>query len=671
MLLKKRRLTSRILSILLVICLMMSGFSVGQLFVSAAEITGYQREAVVRFRNAGSGKYLNVHNGQNANEVNVYQWTADNSTEQKFKLRYNFGEDCYMIGTMCSSNGNGRVLDIVKSGGQVKAGCNVEIYNAVDPVAQQWQFSYYEDGMFVIFPMANQYLALTANGNSNGSSGGQSATSAGNVYLSAIPMSSTPEYSLYQLWFIEEVEPQQTILNGEYRITNLNGKRITVNAEDMNGVYQMSNPRNMSYLDEAERAYLQQQQLWRIEYLYSGYYMIKLAVDETVRLSVVGNYQSLGASVCAIVDTSTTDSWHYRIQWKILPNATDGSHTDSFRIVSKGEYNTQTMTVLHGSNADGASIAMVPYDNASSQQWVFEDNSCAASEAIGDHVLDFNSTLNTSHYYCIACNRLFETPQSQDFDANNLMSREPLTLILALEHMATLKAIEGEKLNFAEACYRAADLIRANYGRTGWYDCKGTDGKYVSPVNYSYNADTVNASVQFELRVYGEQYAADRGASWKIGQMLPAPFNRFSEAMWLLMDPLCDYNYASLLATCGIGLAEWAIPELFVPEDVRKVLSAVSFASSLNALYDERSFVYTDFIEVTIYVYDEDRVDRFIGYYDLTANNQMVIIREDHMVQERTIPLESAPENLFEGVFSFETGNGGIQEIYVDEELFS
>ena len=155
---KKRCMFSRVLSCLLALCLLSGGFSVGQLFVSAVELTGYQNESVVRFKNAGSGKYLNVHYGQDADKVNVYQWTADGSVEQTFRLRYNVEEDCYLIGAMCSSDGAGRVLDIVKSGGQPANGSNVQIYNATDPVAQQWQFEYQGDGKFTIFPTADNIL---------------------------------------------------------------------------------------------------------------------------------------------------------------------------------------------------------------------------------------------------------------------------------------------------------------------------------------------------------------------------------------------------------------------------------------------------------------------------------------------------------------------------------
>ena len=155
-------------------------------------------DVVYRLRNVGSGKYLNVHNGVDANTTNVYQWTADGTIEQNFRLEYK-SNGTYHIRAMCSSNGTNRVLDIVKSGGVVASGCNVEIYNPTDPVAQEWLFYDMGNGMYKIVPASNTSVALTSYGSSNGSSGGQTSTSAGNVFV------STYTGDTNQLWILEPV----------------------------------------------------------------------------------------------------------------------------------------------------------------------------------------------------------------------------------------------------------------------------------------------------------------------------------------------------------------------------------------------------------------------------------------------------------------------------------
>lgn len=149
--------------------------------------------------NANSGKYLNVHYGYDSNGINVYQWTADGSDEQQFRVVYDSASASYKIYAMCSSNGTNRVLDIERNGAAVAAGQNVEIWTPVDPTAQNWTLTNMGNGYFKISPKANTSLALTAYGTSNGTGSGRTSTSAGNVYLSV--------YDTYisQLWTFEEV----------------------------------------------------------------------------------------------------------------------------------------------------------------------------------------------------------------------------------------------------------------------------------------------------------------------------------------------------------------------------------------------------------------------------------------------------------------------------------
>ena len=149
--------------------------------------------------NANSGKYLNVHYGYDSNGTNVYQWTADGSDEQQFRVVYDSASASYKIYAMCSSNGTNRVLDIERNGAAVAAGQNVEIWTPVDPTAQNWTLTNMGNGYFKISPKANTSLALTAYGTSNGTGSGRTSTSAGNVYLSV--------YDTYisQLWTFEEV----------------------------------------------------------------------------------------------------------------------------------------------------------------------------------------------------------------------------------------------------------------------------------------------------------------------------------------------------------------------------------------------------------------------------------------------------------------------------------
>ena len=58
---------------------------------------------IYNIRNMDSGKYLNVHYGVDANGTNVYQWSYDGSTEQKFKVVYFSSTDSYKIYAICQA----------------------------------------------------------------------------------------------------------------------------------------------------------------------------------------------------------------------------------------------------------------------------------------------------------------------------------------------------------------------------------------------------------------------------------------------------------------------------------------------------------------------------------------------------------------------------------------
>ncbi len=161
-------------------------------------ITPFADGDVYTFKNAGSGKMLNVHMGNDSNDVNVYQWTADGSTEQKFRMNL-LSDNSYMIRSMCSSDGTNRTLDIVKSDGNIVSGANVDIYNPTDTVAQRWLFVKTGTDTYRIVPQYNTNLSLTAYGNSNGTSGGTSASSDGNVFV------SSDTGSAYQQWIAVKV----------------------------------------------------------------------------------------------------------------------------------------------------------------------------------------------------------------------------------------------------------------------------------------------------------------------------------------------------------------------------------------------------------------------------------------------------------------------------------
>lgn len=653
---KKMRWFGRVLSGVLTVCLMFSGFTAGQLIVSAGELAAYRDETVVRLKNVGSGKYLNVHYGQDANNVNVYQWTYDGTVEQTFRLRYNPEEDCYLIGAMCSSNGHGRVLDIKKESGQVQAGCNVQIYNATDPVAQQWQFAYQGDNQFTIFPMANQYTVLTANGDSNGSSGGTSATSAGNVYLSEIPMTTFVSYTDYQLWEIEEVTPlDQPIADGIYRITSGLNKYLTMDVEDNYNACHVGNPGSISGLDEMEQSQLRTYQLWDVEYLELGYYLISPATDSARKLAALGDYEMMEANVW-VKPAANNGTWHQRLQWKIVPNVGGG-----YRIVSKGADSTQALTVAYGDTADFTNVQMSQYHGTPGQRWTFEEtgSEMCTPGSVGGHAIQLTQSNDEYRYQCIACNQVFRLPQEQDY-SNKMMSDERLALIFALQQTASLELLGENREHFVQACLKGADILRSEcdiYQNKSVYDLCDGNGQYISPMKYDYAAQTMTASIEVSVETHEPDEQAYQQLVWNAVGGLSLPLYITSLFVTQYLMPIGDncsltqFNREVKEAVLeeGFGLLMDAV----LPKELSQAMTAAEYAGLLNSTINSRVSG-EPCISVMVRVYDGEHVDTFQGWYTIEDGQvrEIHIDEENFYMMDRTLPTYTS--NRISGFCSYD-----------------
>ena len=189
-----RRLAAFCVAVVMAFC----GASVMTTSVTAAECSDITSGEVYSFKNANSGKYLNVHYGYDANLTNVYQYESDGSVEQTFRVVYDSSLDAYRIYAMCSSNGRSRVLDIYETSG-LSSECNVQIYNKNSVSADQtFKFISVGNNKYKIVMASNTSLVLTAQGTSNGTGTGKSSSSAGNVYISTFSSGNSS-----QQWYIE------------------------------------------------------------------------------------------------------------------------------------------------------------------------------------------------------------------------------------------------------------------------------------------------------------------------------------------------------------------------------------------------------------------------------------------------------------------------------------
>ncbi len=147
-----------------------------------------------KLRNSGTGKHLTA--GGTENKSNVYQYSESSEKSQKFRFELYGNNDDYRIYVS-----DGKVLDIVKTGSdEIVSGCNVQIYDHIDPEAQVWKIVEVTPGKYKIASSTNPDVVLTSNGFSNGTDSGKAIASPGNVYLM--------EYQELecQIWLLEEIK---------------------------------------------------------------------------------------------------------------------------------------------------------------------------------------------------------------------------------------------------------------------------------------------------------------------------------------------------------------------------------------------------------------------------------------------------------------------------------
>ena len=166
---------------------------------------GIEDGAVYSFVNKSSGKYLTVDGGNTSNGTNVYQYSKNNSLSQAFRLYYEEDDNCFRIRAMCSSNGYGSVLEVPSFSGTIDnttgyTNSNVRLYSygSLYPNDQEWIIYPYEySDYYMVVLRADPNLALTSFGSGNGTSGGTSSTSTGNVFVSQFTGADN------QLWKLE------------------------------------------------------------------------------------------------------------------------------------------------------------------------------------------------------------------------------------------------------------------------------------------------------------------------------------------------------------------------------------------------------------------------------------------------------------------------------------
>lgn len=156
--------------------------------------------SVYKIKNAQSGLYLTVAGNVAKDGTNLIQSKGNNKNSQNFKILYDKKTNSYKIYTMCSNDNVDRVIDIVKIGGWVVGGSNVQVYNPCDISAQTFVIEDTKDGKVKFSCRTNRNGCLAVKGNSEGSANGKSYSSKGNVVIQYYSGSDN------QLWYLEEVK---------------------------------------------------------------------------------------------------------------------------------------------------------------------------------------------------------------------------------------------------------------------------------------------------------------------------------------------------------------------------------------------------------------------------------------------------------------------------------
>lgn len=238
---------------------------------------------------------------------------------------YDSASDAYRIYAMCSSNGNGRVLQIYAPLG-VEAGCNVELKSQSDTDLQLWKVDFYygvrADLCYIFTKNSNKILTATAG---NGSQYGTAPESAGNVWIKDYVDDNQSG------WCFEIVNPSADPEPGNYYIRNKSTNDY---------LYVNNNSVDLGAAASKEK--------WQVIYIGNGVY--NLRPNSQPSSVVCGDF---GANGELMMGSSALSLF-------IIP---DGE--GSYRIVTASSY-ISTLTVSEGIATRGT------YQALDTQRWIFE-----------------------------------------------------------------------------------------------------------------------------------------------------------------------------------------------------------------------------------------------------------------------------------------------------------
>lgn len=213
------------------------------------------------------------------------------------------------------------------------------------------------------------------------------------------------------------------------------------------------------------------------------------------------------------------------------------------------------------------------------------------------------------------------------------MSEEDRTLIFALQRAALHEELEGDNDAFVQSCYKIIDMIRSAYNGYYMYEFSDAQGNYISPVDYTYTANTVKTRVEITLETK-INFSDDTGSIiWRAGEALPFPFHFFST---VLLDYFEEYQWCTLpeaLHIAGCAIVDGAIQKILIGDN-KDAKMAIAHACMSNSVVDGASAITgtKEEIHIQISLQNEEGTHNFSGIYRAsnTADHTIYVIKESH-----------------------------------------
>lgn len=302
-------------------------------------------EGVYTFLSAKSGKAIDLADGKTNSGTNVQLYKANGSKAQMFRLVPDdalnkscaagkaLDEGIYSLDSVFAPT---RAIDI--KGGSKANGANVQLYNANGSLAQTFELTYIDNGLYTIKSAVSGKVLDVAGGNKNDGANVQQYSSNG---------------SRAQAWYFVKQDGCWQICSA------LNGKAISLQSDtDANGVNICM--RQLNGTSESQQFVIKPKQLFN-----DGVYFIKSSLGDC-RVSVSGASKSAGANI---------QLWSSNIspgqKWKITHL---GSGVYSIISANSG----LAMEVANASTASKANVQQAEYKGKDSQKWMFEITSTGA-----------------------------------------------------------------------------------------------------------------------------------------------------------------------------------------------------------------------------------------------------------------------------------------------------